>query len=248
MAFEHEWHSLQGTLTRDNRDYCGIAERPDATLYVVIDGATRGPCGGDLARELACHLVDQFLEMDEPFARIQISRLLQNIHAKLCRRFPADSASFFILVQTNDRQIMTAHAGDCRLGRMRPDKSVEWLSKAHTLANAVDDLSDTALIAHPNRHCLTRSFRAGRLPNPEYGEFSFLPDDTLLIATDGFWAELNSSGQTEFLEGTFTSSEKEADDKSCLILGNRVSREAIELPDQAGKSDNLYFRLKNDND
>jgi hypothetical protein len=46
--------SFQGSLTDDNRDYCGISERPDATLYTVIDGSTRGPNGGNLARELAC--------------------------------------------------------------------------------------------------------------------------------------------------------------------------------------------------
>jgi hypothetical protein len=54
MALQYEWLSFQGSLTDDNRDYCGISERPDATLYTVIDGSTRGPNGGNLARELAC--------------------------------------------------------------------------------------------------------------------------------------------------------------------------------------------------
>lgn len=246
MVFEYEWRSSPGTITSDNRDYCGIAERPDAPLYVVIDGATRGPSGGDLAKELARHLVDQFLEFNEPFAEIQISNLLQNIHTELRRRFPADSASLFILVQTSDGSIMTAHVGDCRLGRLKSDKSIEWLSKPHTLANAIEDLSDSALIANPSRHSLTRSFRPGRLPDPEYGRYPLKQDDTFLIATDGFWAELNSSDQAEFLEGKFASSEKGADDRSCLILGNKMSRVPTDSSGQAGEPDNIYCRPKID--
>ncbi len=242
MAFEYEWQSIPGNITSDNRDYCGIAERPDATLYAVIDGATQGPFGGDLAKALARHLVDQFLELDGPFTESQISYLLQHIHVVLRRQYPADSASFFIMVQTNDGTMVTAHAGDCRLGRLKPDKSIEWLSRAHTLANALGDLSDSALIASPNRHSLTRSFSSGRLPDPEYGQFALLPDDTLLIATDGFWAELNSKAQVKFLEGSHASSEEAVDDKSCLLLRNKVSPVPTRQIRKTAKQENFYFR------
>ncbi len=246
MTFEYEWLSSPGTITSDNRDHCGIAERPDATLYVVIDGATRGQNGGDLARELAHQLVEQFLELGKPFAKIQISKLLQNVHKNLRRRFPADSASLFILVQKSDGSIMTAHAGDCRLGRLKFDKPIEWLSKPHTLANAIEDVSDPELITNPSRHSLTRSFRPRQLPDMEYGEFAFSSGDAFLIATDGFWAELNSSEQREHIEGKTPLFEKDTDDRSCLMLQDQTLGAHTSQPTSAGKLDNFYFRSTKD--
>jgi serine/threonine protein phosphatase PrpC len=241
MALQYEWQSFQGSFTDGNRDYCGISERPDATLYTVIDGSTRGPNGGDLARELACRLVDQFLILDKPVTEPHICNLLQKIHEDLRHTYPGDSASYIIVIQANNK-VMTIHAGDCRLGRIGQDKSIDWLTGAHTLANAIINLSDTELAAHPNRHQLTRSFRPQRFQRPEYCQFPLVTNDTLLIATDGFWAEMDSAMQMEFLDGKFTLSEQRRDDRSCLLLRRRPSDFTTEVTNEINNQANIYIK------
>lgn len=241
MVLGYEWHSFQGTGTKDNRDYCGIARRPDSTMSVVLDGATRGPSGGELVRELAYRLVDQFLGHDMPVDAAQIYNQLQQAHKDLRHRYPADSASYLIMIDTHDGQLMTAHAGDCRLGKLRKDKSVEWLTKPHCLANATADLAETELAAHANRHQLSRSFRPRRFQEPEYGQFTSLPDDVLLIATDGFWAEMNSLEQSELLEGRYKPSGSVRDDRSCLLLRSTSQTRKAE---QVESSENIYIQPK----
>ena len=203
MAFCYEWHSFSGSLTDENRDYCGIAEHPDAWLVIVIDGATIGPHGGELARELAYRLVDGFLASDSPVTEQQICDLLRKAHEELRRQYPADSASYFIAVQGGQDRLMTFHAGDCRIGKVGQDNAIEWISGAHTLANATAPLSDAALSIHPGRHLLTRSFRPRQFEQPECGQCFPMTGEKLVIATDGFWAEMDVSWQAEFIESAY---------------------------------------------
>ncbi len=183
MVLSYEWYSYQGTVTKNNCDYCGISIRSDSTLYVVVDGATRGQSGGELARDLVGSLVDQFLAFDKTPDMVQICDQLRLSHEKLRYDYPAASASYLIILDTHDGKLLTAHAGDCRLGKLNKDKSIEWLTKAHTLANAIASLTEEDLTVHPNRHQLTRSFRPRGFIEPEYDDFILLKGDVLLVAT-----------------------------------------------------------------
>jgi serine/threonine protein phosphatase PrpC len=227
MAQAFHWHSYQGTLTSDNRDYCGIAEREDAKFYAVLDGATSGPDGAALAKELACYLVDGFFDERPPVTKTDICGLLAQAHEKLRCRYPSDSASYFILIQPTSGPALTLHAGDCRLGKLNQDNSVSWLNAIHCLANATAPMTDAEIAVHPNRHQLTRSFRPRKFQEPEAGEYSIGSNETFVIATDGFWAELNAAQQTQLLEGQFVSSGEDADDISVLVLKAEPS-----VPDQ----------------
>ena len=71
------WHSRQGNLTPDNRDYCGISEAGGTTLCVLADGATSCPAGGDLAKALVCRLPEGFLRQSQPATIDGMFRLLQ---------------------------------------------------------------------------------------------------------------------------------------------------------------------------
>ena len=227
MALSYKWYSYQGTATKNNRDYCGIAKRSDSTLYIVTDGATRGTSGDKLAKELTHSLVDRILKYEDRIDMKYICNQLQKLHKELRYRYPADSTSYLVLLDRHDGKIRTAHAGDCRLGKLRHDKSIEWLTKPHCLANALTDLCETELVKHDNRHQLTRSFRPKQFQVPEYGQFTFLPDDVLFIATDGFWAEMNVLEQAEFLDGRYARSRSARDDRSCLSLRETAQKSKI---------------------
>ncbi|KSV91484.1 hypothetical protein N181_31015 [Sinorhizobium fredii USDA 205] len=94
--------------------------------------------------------------------------------------------------------------------------------------------------AIPTRHLLTRSFRARRFEPPDivtHAEFS----GSLLLATDGFWAEQSEKDQARFLGGDKSSTETERDDRSVLLLRLSLSDQP-EFSVHDKSSDNLYWR------
>ena len=211
------WHSKSGIQTTDNRDYYGIAEVHDTRLFIVIDGATSSPNGGALARVLVQQLLDEVDTLETAPTRENLIDILTRIHTALRHHHPGDSASYIIAYQLNNHTITTLHAGDCRLGKISPQNSIQWLTKPHTLANAISDLADHDLINDPKRHLLTRSFKGQRFQAPECNTFGLSNEDTLLLlASDGFWAGLSQESQLNMLNGASIDSTLIIDDTSCL--------------------------------
>lgn len=90
---DYVWHSQQGNLTPDNRDYCGIAEVNGTTLCVLADGSTGCHAAGALAKALVSQLLEGFLRLRQPASIDVMVGLLLEAHADLRRKHPADSAS-----------------------------------------------------------------------------------------------------------------------------------------------------------
>lgn len=196
----YRWHSLQGSLTSDNRDVCGIAELHGTCLFILVDGATTGPKGGELAKTLVGHLLESFVSLERPPSCEVLIEILHT-HTDLRRQYPADSASYIIALQEDPPSVTTLHAGNCRLGRPSPGGSIQWLTKVHTLANAIDGLADPELRVHPDRHLLTRSFKSRRFDTPECNVFDLQDGGgSLLLASDGFWADLTEDEQLSLLQ------------------------------------------------
>lgn len=215
---EYVWHSRHGKLTPDNRDYCGIAEANGTILCILADGATSCPAGGDFAKALVCYLLEGFLRLRQPTSIDGMIGLLLEAHAGLRRKHPADSASYIITLLGEGSTVTTLHAGDCRLGRLTDQGTIQWLTPVHTLANAVHDLDVQVLRRSPDRHLLTRSFRARHFQVPDSTIHEFDESDKgLLIASDGFWADLPEDEQLQLLQGIPTGRRAYPDDMSCLF-------------------------------
>jgi serine/threonine protein phosphatase PrpC len=126
--------------------------------------------------------------------------------------------SYIIALMGEGPNVTTLHAGDCRLGRLTNQGSIRWLTPVHTLANAIQDLDDQALRLAPDRHLLTRSFRGKRFQAPDCVIHEFDDRDRgLLIASDGFWADLPEDEQLALLQGGPTGRQTCPDDVSCLF-------------------------------
>lgn len=196
------WYSKQGSLTPDNRDFCGIAEAYRTTLCILVDGATSSPKGGELARALVCHLLESFVRLVQPPSSDNMIDLLVLAHTDLRRLYPADSASYIIALGGSNHFVTTLHAGDCRLGRITRHGTIQWQTAVHSLATAIHDLKDHELSSDPNRHQLTRAFKGRRFQPPECNISDFQDSDSsLLLASDGFWADLPEDEQLNVLRG-----------------------------------------------
>lgn len=72
------------------------------------------------------------------------------------------------------------------------------------------------------RHVLTRSFRSKRFLVPDLNLIA-LDDQPLLVATVGFWADLDADGQRAFVDGHRPAAEPEHDDRGALSITRNKS-------------------------
>ncbi|MGB3389928.1 MAG: protein phosphatase 2C domain-containing protein [Pseudaminobacter sp.] len=242
MTLQIRWHCRQGTRTADNRDHAGIGIRGDAVLAIVLDGSTSGSASGEFAREIARRMVDWFVTGTEEATAAALIEQLRLTHASLAMDYRTGSASYALLHFEATRPVLVLHAGDCLVGRRAEDGEIAWLIQPHTLANPLLPLAIESLAKDPARHRLTRSFRSKRFIAPDLNSIQ-LDDRPLLVATDGFWAELDAHQQVDFIEGRVGVREQERDDCGALLILRSKSGSGIELVD-AEAAPNLYKACK----
>ncbi|MDT4737936.1 hypothetical protein XH83_35410 (plasmid) [Bradyrhizobium sp. CCBAU 53351] len=200
MAFAIQWHSQQGTRTTDNRDCAGIGIRQTSALAIVLDGSTSGAESGAFAHEIARRMVDWYVSTDENITAGVLTAQLRATHAKLSKQFRRDSASYLLMHVGAAQTALVLHAGDCLVGRQAPAGPMSWLTQPHTLANSVSQMTIGDLANDSGRHRLTRSFRSREFVEPAFCSIA-LDDTPVLVATDGFWAELDHRQQSAFIHG-----------------------------------------------
>lgn len=217
MVFDAQWLTHKGTITDDNRDYCAIALRGGEALYVVADGSTKGDQSGALANKFVKALADRFIAEPLLGSTDDVLAFLAELSEEFKTTYSAGRLSFLVLLDLGSSSVYALHSGDCCLGRIGADE-IAWLSRAHTLANAVEDIGDEALAGHADRHLLTRSFRPGKLCDVEIRHYSLMANDHLIVATDGYWADLDQIQKSGFIGKSYVPSAPQRDDVSCLLL------------------------------
>ncbi|TGP85621.1 MULTISPECIES: protein phosphatase 2C domain-containing protein [unclassified Mesorhizobium] len=240
MVVAVKWISQSGKRTKDNRDCAGVGIRKEGALCVVLDGSTSGPHSGELARQISRALVDWYLSVEGEIASEVITGRMREIHGALSKEHPRDSASYMIAHFRSPSEVVVLHAGDCLLGRYDEKGGIDWVSRPHTLANVAGNVSIPDIVAVPARQRLTRSFRAREFMAPDVMGLKF--DGELVIATDGFWAELNAGDQTLFLDGSDVPMRTEGDDRSVLRLQLLESAENGDVQ-CLRETDNLYAKF-----
>lgn len=207
---------------------------------MVLDGSTTGRDSGLLARRVARDLIDGYVSAEAPPEESAVLARLREVHEDVRAEFPQGSASYVLaLIQAPDN-VRVMHAGDCLCGHVAD--AVAWLCKPHTLANAIEDIPVAALAGLPARHKVTRSFRARAFMAPEAFQTCIAP--RLILASDGFWADLSTDNQLSFLDGADLALADDGDDRSVLQITVTDTPHHIE---QQGEADSLlYVRRRED--
>lgn len=237
MEVDISWRSQAGMRTDDNRDHGGIGIRGGETLCVIADGSSTAPDSGTLAKALIYALVDWYVACDLAMKPEVILSELRRLHGSLSKKYPRASASYMIVHIGTDGTGIVLHAGDCLMGRRNDEGVAEWLTRPHTLANAVSDIPIEAIINLPERHRLTRSFRSREFIAPDIGEVEIGKE--LLLATDGFWADLQPEDQLRFIDDDISMPEN-GDDRSVLRIKRSDAFEARCVHTRDGTADNFY--------
>lgn len=242
VGLEIKWRSQTGTRTEDNRDYGGVGLRGDEALCVVLDGSTKGPDGGALARGITCALIDWYVATDEEITAATLTARLRGIHEAISREHSRDSASYMIVHVRSREAVLVLHAGDCLLGLAAEKIGIVWQSQPHTLANVTGSLPVAEIAGLVARHRLTRSFRAREFLPPDAIEMKVTDGSLLLIATDGFWAELSALDQNRFIGGQDIPMPPEGDDRSLLSIRRVDGKPHNIAHDPEAEVANLYVK------
>jgi PPM family protein phosphatase len=241
MEMQLDWRSQQGTKTGDNRDYGGVGIRPDGVLCLVLDGSTSGPKSGELAGQIARDVIDWYIATAEDVTAETLTAQLGKIHGSLSKRFPRDTASYVIVCLAGTGSGLVLHAGDCLLGRQAGENPLQWLIRPHTLANVIDDIPVAEIAKSHVRHRLTRSFRAREFMPPDVAGIKAEPGSSLIAATDGFWAELNSEEQAMLVQGQSPPMIGEGDDRSVLAIELLDNEQDIKIRLNENRPGNFYI-------
>src|ERR1700681_4294636 len=190
-----------GTVRSRNEDYLGyvlpssLAQvRSHGWLFVLADGVG-GQRQGEVASRAAVEEVVAGFRRAPPMEShgTLLNRLVQSANARICETEalagPAGSgmSSTVVVCALRFDRATIAHVGDSRCYLVRNQKA-RVLTSDHTVANEqlrLGLLSKREANSATTRHILSRSLGSGLFVRVEIDEVQLLPDDVLLLCSDG---------------------------------------------------------------
>lgn len=186
-----------GNVRKLNED--AFCTHPATGIWCVADGM-----GGYEAGEVAAALVVNAIT---EVAQVQVSSLqekvdnvssaIQTVNTQLTeeRTLSTDSPMMgctVVALMMQEQECACVWAGDSRLYLLRDD-GLYQLSKDHSVVQELLDkgiISDDDIQSHPQRHVITRAVGADARLDLDYLAFDLLPEDVLLLCSDGLHSEL----------------------------------------------------------
>jgi len=210
MKYQLSQHSMRGARA-SNQDRVAVAERDNAVLMAVADGLG-GHSGGALAAEILIQTaVRMFQAIRQPVITKPSSFLaLVIMHAHkaitdvgMAHRPPITPRTTCVLCLVQNGYAYWAHVGDSRLYLFR-DSQVIKRTRDHTFTEHLRDgglLKDEEISEHPEKGRLLKCVGGPFNPTITLGdETRLLPDDILLLSSDGLWEALKPPELLKFLQ------------------------------------------------
>jgi type VI secretion system protein ImpM len=184
------WHSAAisnlGRVRDENQD--SFVERSDDGLWLVADGMG-GHQGGKLASQLVAERVQRVVVTGDVTAVARdLATAIMEANAELRSRGEAqpgfDGGSTVVALCVHGGQGIALWAGDSRLYRLRGGELAQ-LTRDHSVAEEAG-----AAASDDDGHMLTRAVGGADLLALEELRLDILPDDRLLLCSDGLYGDL----------------------------------------------------------
>lgn len=239
-------------LVRENNEDALLVREP--YLFAVADGM-----GGYAAGEIASRAILKAFEAATHSLRHQQGE--QNIHKVLVEAFDKANTHVFKMAVSNDKYTgmgttMTAlylpgdgtayccHVGDSRLYTYREGNLVQ-VTRDHTYVadlQANGEITEEEAFIHPQRHVLMKALGVEESVRADSLHFKLLPDDRLLLCSDGLSDMLRQQEILDLMGGEDVNSVADQLLERSLCNGGRdnVSFILIDLAEEAaGKEEGL---------
>lgn len=184
-----------GAVRTRNED--SLVDRPDAGLWAVADGAG-GHGSGDVASQAAAAALAAIpgaLPPAELLARVRLA--LSQVHADLLRQ--AAAAGPERVICTTIVALLARHgyyaclwAGDSRAYLLR-DGALSRVTHDHSLVQELVDrgaITEAEAEHHPQANVILRAVGAGETLELDKVSGRILPDDALLLCSDGLFKDV----------------------------------------------------------
>ncbi len=181
-----------GRIRQFNDD--SVSHDPAIDAFVLADGMG-GHNAGDVAAELATRAVIEQLSKDASRRGNGVERVraaVQEANQTICRAARTDSArtgmgTTLAIALFGERGVTIGHVGDSRVYRLRGGH-LKLLTRDHSV---LQEQAETGMLDREsarlsqNRSLVTRALGAGYDATPDVSEFDVLPDDIILLCSDG---------------------------------------------------------------
>lgn len=229
-------HSQQGKNNASNGDYISVFEYEEGVLILLIDIATASTLDEAEFIGSLYKLVQQLVTTETIKSSNIFLGTCEQIVAELNKAFKVGCASLITAyVSKNSTSVWGYTIGDARVGKLGGD-DIAWLTNVHTGANPLGELFTEEMKSAPQRHLLTRSLNMQRSFNPDYYEIDVSDIESLVIASDGFWAELSVHQQQLLL-----SQRKVATNDDCSFLKISMPFNPIKFCTTSQTKNAVYF-------
>lgn len=175
--------SRQGEKSDSNEDACLV--NPSLGLFVVADGVGGNPAGELASRTLVDTLHDELGKQDMNQGSIAEAVVISNSRVYANNTgLPKGKgmASTLVLAWIEEERLICCWAGDSRIYRFR-NGQMQQLTQDHV---------KEVVSARGTKNLVTKVIGAGETVEPEFCEFDWLPNDTLLLCSDGISDQLTA--------------------------------------------------------
>lgn len=176
-------------------------------FYIVADGMG-GHKHGEMAsgiavRAMAGHVIRKLytplfgLPASTPEESLQeiMQEGVQIAHQAILKQTPGGGTTLTAVLILGD-QLTIAHVGDSRAYVIKPDRSMEILTRDHSLVKRLEELGQITpeeAAVHPQRNVLYRALGQGETFDAEITTTSLPRQGDLLICSDGLWGVISES-------------------------------------------------------
>ncbi|MGO2074799.1 hypothetical protein ACT3S9_08305 [Pseudoalteromonas sp. AOP31-A2-14] len=232
-------YSQQGSARETNRDFVGLFELDCGVLVYLLDVSTSSSLNcASFVEQLNGLILERVTNesVAEPSLFLEV---FQQVIIELQQSFKSGVASLITcFVSYESGNVWGYTVGDSRIGTVRDE--IIWLSPVHTGANPFGESFIDSMKLLPERHILTRSLNMRKKYNPELFQFNIAKEQSLVVASDGFWAELTSELQLSLLAKQQVQTE---DDSSVIAIKDFIGAANLNCTVLSGNCN--YFNLTN---
>ena len=201
-----------GRVRATNQDELAYGELNDSTCFAVICDGMGGANGGNIASEIAVHLLEDRIRQ----CASDISETSSPEHMLASAMAAANIAVFdkaqsdpeldgmgttVVAALMRDDTVYISHVGDSRLYLFR-DKQLIQITRDHSVVQEMIErgqLTPEEARTHPRKHFITRALGVSDDESGEYDEVTLKPGDLLMLCTDGLTNMLDSPTITDVL-------------------------------------------------
>lgn len=212
MFYNSKWHctlcidSRQGGRD-ENQDSYGYKETSFGFLVVVCDGMGGGPAGANasiLAVQSIIQEVDKAAQAQTPATVLKNAVNATNAFLRRTIREHRElngMGTTCVAALFSTSKVIVAHVGDSRLYQFRSGKQL-FKTADHSIVGEMvrkGEITEDEARRAENSNVITRSLGISDTIDVEMDILDIIPDDRIVLCTDGFWGMLQEKDLADFL-------------------------------------------------